>query len=386
MTWSTRIMSISLTYCLLVGFPPGSASAAQVTVLHSFGSGTDGQSPSGNLADLGGVLYGTTSFGGTYGHGTVFRLTRSGKEETIYSFKNKGDGGNPYAGLFNFEGVLYGTTLGGGTHGYGTVFKIAPAGVETVLHSFGSGKDGASPSGRLASVGGIIYGTTYEGGAYGGSPGEATGGVVYTIATSGAEKVLYSFGKTLDDGNQPTNGLINVAGTLYGATNRGGVNHHGEVFSISTSGATKVIYQFKFTGDVSVSSCLADVNGTLYGMGLHGGLDGRGAVFSVTLGGVEKILYSFDPKGGSKDGLGLNYGLTQDGSRLYGTLAGGGAYNHGTLFSVSVAGAFEVVHSFGAGKESAGPNGQLINLGGTLYGVTGGGGTYGNGTVYKITP
>ena len=72
-------------------------------------------------------------------------------------------------------GNLYGTTSYGGTNGVGTVFKLDPAGQETVLHSF-SGRDGKIPYGTLArDKAGNLYGTTYGGGAFG-------GGVVFKIA------------------------------------------------------------------------------------------------------------------------------------------------------------------------------------------------------------
>jgi uncharacterized repeat protein (TIGR03803 family) len=107
------------------------------TVLHSFGSATDGALPYGSLIfDASGNLYGTTAGGGTgscsgYGCGTVFELSPnsdgSWSETVLHNFKNEGDGYSPYAGLiFDASGNLYGTTQEGGFHGLGTVFKITP--------------------------------------------------------------------------------------------------------------------------------------------------------------------------------------------------------------------------------------------------------------------
>ncbi len=105
-------------------------------VLHSFGvvSG-DGLLPfnqNGLYTDTNGVLYGTTSQGGTARAfcGTVFKLTRSGTESILYSFKGArgSDGCEPRGSLTaDAAGTLYGTTQAGGTHKqYGTVFKVSP--------------------------------------------------------------------------------------------------------------------------------------------------------------------------------------------------------------------------------------------------------------------
>ncbi len=48
---------------------------------------------------------------------------------------------------------------------------------------------------------------------------------------SGKEQALYAF-KAGSDGYQPIGGLVNLNGTLYGATARGGRAGEGTVFSI----------------------------------------------------------------------------------------------------------------------------------------------------------
>jgi uncharacterized repeat protein (TIGR03803 family) len=105
-------------------------------VLHKFGTGGDGQTPEASLIrDDKGNLYGTTTAGGKYGKGTVFKLTESGKETILYSFcaqQGCTDGSTPSASVRrDSEGNLYGTTVwGGGTGcegmGCGTVWKLTP--------------------------------------------------------------------------------------------------------------------------------------------------------------------------------------------------------------------------------------------------------------------
>jgi uncharacterized repeat protein (TIGR03803 family) len=148
------------------------------TLLHSFAGGTDGVDPyAGLLMDAKGNLYGTTSEGGTSGYGAVFKLTKAGKETVLYSFCPEGypctdDGASPYAGLvMDAKGNFYGTTGSGGTSGYGTVFKLSKSGKESVLYSF-TGLDGENPylGFLLMDAKGNLYGTT----SYGGSDGYGT--------------------------------------------------------------------------------------------------------------------------------------------------------------------------------------------------------------------
>jgi uncharacterized repeat protein (TIGR03803 family) len=74
----------------------------------------------------------TTAQGGTYGDGVVFQLTPSGtrgghQETVLHEFAGGSDGAFPYGGLIvDTTGAVYGTTYQGGTYGNGTIYKVTP--------------------------------------------------------------------------------------------------------------------------------------------------------------------------------------------------------------------------------------------------------------------
>src|SRR5580658_10361912 len=71
----------------------------------------------------------------------------------LHDFTGQDNRSLPYGGLILSGGVLYGTTSGGGTGNTGTVFKINPKGTgKSTLHSFAAfassgptNTDGAKP-------------------------------------------------------------------------------------------------------------------------------------------------------------------------------------------------------------------------------------------------
>jgi uncharacterized repeat protein (TIGR03803 family) len=172
------------------------------------------------LINVNGTLYGVTSGGGSSSYGTVFSISTTGAHTVLYSFVGGGDGEYPSSGLINVKGMLYGTTSAGGGYecggnGCGTVYSISTSGGESAIHYFGDGSDGWLPLGVI-NVKGMLYGTTF----YDESASKDYG-TVYSIKRSGGSTVfLYRFAGG-NDGSYP-NGLINVHGTLYGATEEGG--------------------------------------------------------------------------------------------------------------------------------------------------------------------
>jgi len=96
-----------------------------ITVLHSFDY-TDGANPQAGLIQVqSGELYGTCSQGGTFGNGTIFKITTGGTYTKLYDFIGGTDGKIPLSGLTQTpDGTIYGTTNQGGSADLGTVFKL----------------------------------------------------------------------------------------------------------------------------------------------------------------------------------------------------------------------------------------------------------------------
>src|SRR5476651_1542565 len=95
-----------------------SAPLATFKSLYAFGVSPDGAFPLASLTHLDGVLYGTTSQGGSAnasGDGSVFKITRAGAEQVLFSFQGPPDGQFPQAALVLVHVVFYGTTANGGT-------------------------------------------------------------------------------------------------------------------------------------------------------------------------------------------------------------------------------------------------------------------------------
>jgi uncharacterized repeat protein (TIGR03803 family) len=152
-------------------------STGLLTTLHSFaGYPDDGNNPSGGLLQAGGMdLYGTTEGGGANNLGTAFKITLGGVLTTLYSFcaeyvRNEcPNGRSPYAGFAQgTDGNLWSVAYAGGTYGYGTVYRMTMQGKLAVEHSLDS-TDGALPGagGLLQGTDGSFYGTTEAGGEYG---------------------------------------------------------------------------------------------------------------------------------------------------------------------------------------------------------------------------
>ncbi len=184
-----------------------------LSVIYNFQGGNDGAAPLGNLTmDAAGNLYGTATYGGQFGYGTVFKLVHSAGGYTfqlLYTFTDGSDGVMPQGNVvLDSAGNLYGASGDGGG-----IFQITPFGTYTLIDPILGGLQ--SPINIDAA--GVIYGTTYAGGT-------RDDGTIFKLGYSNGvwtHTTLHSFGG--NDGALPLSGVgFDASGNLYGTTTYAG--------------------------------------------------------------------------------------------------------------------------------------------------------------------
>ena len=181
-----------------------------------------------------GRLYGNSSGDGDYDAGTVFAVNKDGGGYSVLHHFNTsgGDGNYPEGGVIEAgDGRLYGTTSYGGAFDSGVLFRIERDGTAySILHQFNSAtNDAYYPVGDLhEGPGGTLFGVTYFGG-----PDDS--GTVYMIRRDGGGfAVLHSFLASSRAGQNPDATLVRGAdGGLYGTAISGGLYGCGSIFRIA---------------------------------------------------------------------------------------------------------------------------------------------------------
>jgi uncharacterized repeat protein (TIGR03803 family) len=328
----------------------------------------DGANPVAGLSLSSDTLYGTTYRGGNSGNGTVFKVNTDGTGfTTLYSFTatstnslgadTNGDGAFP-SGLVVSSNTLYGTASYGGSSGGGTVFALNTDGTGfTTTYSFTGGVDGWSPNGGLNLTNNTLYGTAYFG-------GNAGNGTVFKVNADGTGFTnLYTFTALIEwgdcgpgtnsDGTAPTSVILS-GNTLYGTTYGGGTFGGGTVFKVNTDG-TGFSNLYNASSSYQIAKCLKSGGlsaglvlwgNSLFGTTPGGGLDAgfynlsTGTVFGLNTDGTgftNLHIFSgiFGWFGSNFDGGLPSGGLILSGNTLYGTTSSGGTSGNGTIFSIS---------------------------------------------------
>ena len=120
--------------------------------------GSNGGNPQGSLVLAGDTLYGTTqqggsSYGGGNGYGVVFRVNTDGSGYTILKnfsgLTSSSDGYSPQGSLALVGGRLYGTTFWGGSSNCGVVYRLNTDGSGYAVIKNFAGSDGGFPQAGL---------------------------------------------------------------------------------------------------------------------------------------------------------------------------------------------------------------------------------------------
>jgi len=360
--------------------------------LKSFGTGTnDGAVPVAGLIQASdGLLYGATSFGGAAGYRTVFRLGADGRDFTILRSFTNNDGAYPEGRLLEAsDGWLYGTTSGGGTNDFGTIFRLGKDGSGFLPLVFFSGTNGANPEGGLIEASdGALYGTTYSGGA------TTNGGTVFTLNKDGTGfAVLKNFtnnaGSPTTYESAPYGRLVEgTNGMLYGTTSMGSSNWFGNVYCLNKDGTGYKTLRLGFganinDGRIPVCELILGSDNLLYGTTYDGGTNGNGSVFRIGQDGSNYVeLYGLSLAKGPAAAL-----VQAPDGTLYGTTQLGGDSGAGAVFRLQTNGSgFAVIKSFEAtGGDGQSSYGRLtLASDGALYGTTRLGGSQGSGSIFSI--
>jgi uncharacterized repeat protein (TIGR03803 family) len=377
-------------------------------VLHAFTGTNDGSAPLGGVSiDMSGRLFGSATFGGDFqracaplGCGIVFELTHGGGGwilRPLYTFQGGSDGVYPEAPVLRAEdGILYSTSSGGGTFGDGTVFRLQPPPstcktslcpwTKTQVYAFMGNGDGTTPIGTLLLSSSDIYGVTLGGGPQG-------AGTVYELMPVGGGWT----GSVLNGSLQsPEGGVIfDSSGNLYGTCATAGENSKGFIYQLVESGPTWTLnILISFDGSNGArpwGGLVMDASGNLFGTTSMSGHNDGGTVFELTPDNGSWIfttIYAFSAQAGQPLGT-----LTMDSQgNLYGTTNAG----FGSVFKLTRGQSgwtYSILHTFSGGSDGANPSnaGVTLDANGNIYGTAAGGGGSPNciggcGVVFEITP
>jgi len=415
-----RISVCFLTLAVVSLLASTAVAQATLNTLLTFGQGSaySGNSEANLIFDSAGNLYGTT---GDSQPSSVFQLVPNGDGSWTENVLWEGSGsGAPWSVrpgvVFDTAGNLYASSFQGGTYGCGTVFRITPNGdgswSEQNLVNFACGKDGSNPvSGVTFDTAGNIYGTATQGGKTSCSSGC---GVVYKLTPNGTSwtfSLIYGFTGG-PDGAYPDHPylIFDSAGALYGVAAGGGKGSCasfkpgcGTVYKLTpnSNGSWTFHLLHSFTGGddggIPESTLLFDPSGNLYGTTTSGGKYGYGVAFELIPQSngswSEKVLHAFrsypdgaNPWGGLIfDSAGNLYGSTSDGGK---DLCSYGGLGCGTIYELSPSASGEwtetvLVHL--PDSSTNWPSNDLVmDSEGNLYGTAAGYNTASLGAIYEV--
>jgi uncharacterized repeat protein (TIGR03803 family) len=257
--------------------------------------------------------------------------------------------------------------------------SLSSAATLTTLASFNPFDHGAnSRADLIADAAGNVYGTTT-------SLGPSGLGAIFRL-DAGASTVTTLVSLNGNKGGSPLGRLIaDAAGNLYGTASVGGAGCCGTVFRLDAgmNALTTLTSFIGANGAYPQSGLIADAAGNLYGTTAGGGTSDRGTVFRLQLGAnTHETLASFNGSNGAIPVAGL---IADAAGNLYGTTAQGGASDRGAVFRLAAGvNTLDALASF-TGANGENPRGALIaDAAGNLFGTTSKGGSNGLGTIFRL--
>lgn len=294
-----------------------------------------------------GMVYGTTTAGGVNGSGIIFRIDPADRSfEKVFDFEYLNLGGGCETGLMEASnGLLYGLAAYGGANYDGLMFAFDPANLQyTVLHHFDENVSGSYPVGKLMQgANGSLYGVTERGGV------DGSGVLFEYMLSTQTYLVLHEF-VNLTSGKYPFSPVQASNGKLYGVTRWGGSYNQGVLYEFDPMAYTMNIavdFDNLNKGAFPVGVPLEYSDNQLYGMTGHGGSDGGGVLYNYNaVNGLYTKIKNFQYSDG--DGFSPNTSLMKASNDLiYGTVSMGGTQEWGLVFSFDpLGGDYAVVHDF----------------------------------------
>jgi len=258
-----------------------------------------GTNPSSSLiAGPNGEFYGTTSYGGAHGMGTIYRLSPDGVFSVLHDI-HPADGYDCWKLILGPAGDLLGVMGDGGPGGGGTIFRLLPDGTYQTVHAFQKPPfyppwtpfppdarfEPFYPNNIALGPDGSIYGTTG-----GGGPVEAFGSFQFTYGTffhiqnTGEFTVLGEFHPF----RKRPETMTPAPGGFF-------VTTEGKIFHVSYNGTIGVKVDFTEmpeTGASSLGEPVATSQGT-YGTSPYGGVNGGGFIYRILPDSGFDIIHHF---------------------------------------------------------------------------------------------
>jgi hypothetical protein len=277
--------------------PGAPGQAWQASPLYEFKDQSDGEYPLTPLyIDNKGAIYGATASGSLSscpnGCGAIFqivppsRLGGAWTENTLYQFTGASDGGTPDTLIMDRNGVIYGTTTYDGTFngecpsGCGVVFRLAPSQngkwTYSVIYTFTGGPDGIPYGNLLEDASGNLYGLAHQ---------ILAGEEIFRLTPPQHQNGAWT--RTIID--SPSDGVTSITaganGVLYGTFFGDQDIDAGNLFQLTPKpggGVTfKLLVDFNNGPDSNPNGVVVGPPGALYGT-LAGDLDQDGGdVFAV---------------------------------------------------------------------------------------------------------